>query len=44
MCLGQFNPLTPRCDQHETFPCNYTIQQKGNENIQTYQVEAAILI
>ena len=22
MCLGQFNPLTPRCDQHETFPCN----------------------
>ena len=22
MCLSQFNPLTPRCDQHETFPCN----------------------
>ena len=19
---SKFNPLTPRCDQHETFPCN----------------------
>ena len=38
------NTLTPRSDQHETSPYNiHTLinQQKGNENIQTYQIEAA---
>ena len=36
------NTLTPRSDQHETSPYNiHNIQQKGNENIQTYQIEAA---
>ena len=40
------NPLTPRSDKHETSPYNipYIIQQTGNENVQSYQVEAAILI
>ena len=44
-CLKFFNPLTPGSDWHKKSPYNiyiYTIQQTGNENIQTYQVEAAI--
>ena len=37
--------MTPRSDQHKTSPYNpFIVQQTGNENIQTYQVEAAILI
>ena len=39
-----FNPLTPRSDWCKTSPYKYIyiIQQTGNENIQTYLVEAAI--
>ena len=41
-----FNPLTPRSDKHKKFSLQYPyiIQQTGNVNIQTYKVEAAILI
>ena len=35
------NPFIPRSDQHETSP---HIQQTGNKNIQTDQVEVVILI
>ena len=40
------NPLSPKSDSHETSPHNipYIIQQTSDENIQTHQVEAAILI
>ena len=40
------NPLTPRSDEHKTslYNIHNIIQQAGNENIQTCQVEAAILI
>ena len=40
------NHLTPRSDWCKTSPYKYIyiIQQTGNENIQTYWVEAAILI
>ena len=40
-----FNLLTPRSDKHVTSPYSmYIIQQTGNENTQTHQVEDITLI
>lgn len=34
------NHLTPRSNEHVTSPYNlYTVQQTGNKNAQTYQIE-----
>ena len=43
---NSFNPSTPTSDQHVTSPdsIHTIIQQTGNENSQTYQVEVVILI
>ena len=44
--VWKVNFLTPRSDWHETSPYNihHIIKLTSNENIQTYQVEAALLI
>ena len=45
MKIKLFNPLTPEVINIKLLPQKpYILQQTGDENIQTHQVEAAILI